>query len=235
MRATGAFAVLSVSQLPIMRFQLVQSFTNTRRQAQPRTAETVRTVAGTVAGLGTALVLVGCAALPPSAGQPGQTSAGRPAEQSAAARDDLPSIIAEQGAICPQVRLAPQARRWIAGPQDEDRAAVAVLTNLTGSCRPSPDGEGVEITLDVTLLAERGFSGPLRQRRPYQVRILRQGRPQPLAQRQFEAHLRYEPGQNRAGTVESLSQVLPLGHPREAASYVIEVALSATPGATLSP
>ncbi len=196
---------------------------------------TVRTVAGAAAGLGAALVLAGCAALPPSAGQPGRASEERPADQPSAASEDLPIIIAEQGATCPQVRLAPQARRWMAGPQDEDRAAVAVLTNLTGSCRPSPDGQGVEITLDVTLLAERGFSGPLRQRRPYEVRILRQGRPRPVAQRQFEAHLRYEQGQNRAGTVESLSQVLPLGHPREAASYVIEVALSATPGATLSP
>lgn len=142
------------------------------------------------------------------------------------------AVAAEETPSCPRVSIvrgADEVTRFREGAGQDltDVASRAILADFTGGCEPG--SQEVTVDLNLILAAEKG---PALQedRADYRYFVaVADAQGTVLAKEEFDTTVAFPAGQSRAGTVEELSQTIPLAEGRRAGDYQILLGFQLTP------
>jgi hypothetical protein len=130
-----------------------------------------------------------------------------------------------KGAVCPSVGVVPQLSRVSRFQGDStsfnNLTYRGTLDNVKSSC--SFTLTSVFITASVNLLAERGPNGADGVQNFDYFAVVTDDFGTVLTKRNFSAPLTFAPGQNRAGSAESLIESIPLIEPKQGVHYHVLV------------
>lgn len=146
--------------------------------------------------------------------------------------DEAAVAAAETAPRCPRVAIvrgADEVTRFREGVGQDltDVTSRAILADFTGGCEPG--AEQVSVDLNLILAAEKGpaLQGDSADYRYFVAVADSQGTV--LAKEEFDTTVAFPAGQSRAGTVEELSQTIPLAEGRGAGDYQILLGFQLTP------
>jgi hypothetical protein len=146
--------------------------------------------------------------------------------------DDQAAATAAAPVRCPRVAVLRDAAeitefRQGGGRDLTDVVSRAAVLDFTGNCRPE---EG-RVTVDFRLVlgAERGPAWQGQQPNPQYFIAVADPDGQVLSKQVFDAPMRFPEGQGRTGSIEELSQTIPIAGSRRPQDYQVFVGFQLTP------
>ena len=146
--------------------------------------------------------------------------------------DDEAAALATAPVRCPRVAVLRDAGevtefREGAGRDLTDVVSRAAVINFTGNCRPE-EGRGT-VDFRLVLGAERGPAWQGQQPNLQYFVAVADPEGRVLSKQVFDAPMRFPEGQSKTGSIEELSQVIPLAANRRPQDYQVFVGFQLTP------